>query len=69
MKKIFNLLTLAAVFGVATSCTDILDTAPNDKLSSGTMWTTEESVDQGVIGVYYSLQRPFHGIKLLVPMP
>jgi hypothetical protein len=22
------------------------------------MWTTEESVDQGVIGVYYSLQRP-----------
>ena len=39
--------------------TDILDTAPYDKLSSGTMWTTESSVDQGVIGVYYSLQRPF----------
>lgn len=58
MKNIFNVLTVAAVFGVATSCTDILDTAPNDKLSSGTMWTTEESVDQGVIGVYYSLQRP-----------
>ena len=65
MKKIFNLLTLAAVFGVATSCTDILDTAPNDKLSSGTMWTTEESVDQGVIGVYYSLQRPFHGNQII----
>lgn len=65
MKKIFNLLTLAAVFGVATSCTDILDTAPNDQLSSGTMWTTEESVDQGVIGVYYSMQRPFHGNQII----
>ena len=44
MKKIFNLLALAAVLGTSTACTDILDTAPYDKLSSGTMWTTEESV-------------------------
>lgn len=65
MKKIFNLLALAAVLGTSTACTDILDTAPYDKLSSGTMWTTEESVDQGVIGVYYSLQRPFHGDKFI----
>ncbi len=61
MKKIFNILAVTAALGVLTSCNDILDTAPNDKLSSGTMWTTEESVDQGVIGVYYSLQRPFSG--------
>ncbi|MDE7151806.1 MAG: RagB/SusD family nutrient uptake outer membrane protein, partial [Candidatus Amulumruptor sp.] len=61
MKKIFNIVAVAAALGVMTSCTDILDTAPYDKLSSGTMWTTEESVDQGVIGVYYSLQRPFSG--------
>ena len=65
MKKILNLLALAAVLGTSTACTDILDTAPYDKLSSGTMWTTEESVDQGVIGVYYSLQRPFHGDKFI----
>ena len=65
MKKILNLLELAAVLGTSTACTDILDTAPYDKLSSGTMWTTEESVDQGVIGVYYSLQRPFHGDKFI----
>ena len=65
MKKIFNLLALAAVLGTSTACTDILDTAPYDKLSSGTMWTTEVSVDQGVIGVYYSLQRPFHGDKFI----
>ena len=60
MKKILNILSVAALLGTATACTDILDTAPYDKLSSGTMWTTESSVDQGVIGVYYSLQRPFH---------
>lgn len=65
MKKILNLLALAAVLGTSTACTDILDTAPYDKLSSGTMWTTEESVDQGVIGVYYSLQRPSHGDKFI----
>lgn len=65
MKKILNLLALAAVLETSTACTDILDTAPYDKLSSGTMWTTEESVDQGVIGVYYSLQRPFHGDKFI----
>ena len=65
MKKILNLLALAAVLGTSTACTDILDTAPYDKLSSGTMWTTEESEDQGVIGVYYSLQRPFHGDKFI----
>lgn len=65
MKKILNLLALAAVLGTSTACTDILDTAPYDKLSSGTMWTTEESVDQGVIGVYYSLQRPFHEDKFI----
>lgn len=56
---------MAAVFGAATSCTDILDTAPNDKLSSSTMWTTESSVDQGVIGVYYSLKNPFPGNKVV----
>lgn len=61
MKKNINLLVMAALMGAATSCTEILDTAPNNQLSSGTMWTTEESVDQGVIGVYYSLQRPFNG--------
>ena len=60
MKKILNILSVAALLGTATACTDILDTAPYDKLSSSTMWTTESSVDQGVIGVYYSLQRPFH---------
>lgn len=61
MKKIFNLLAIATVLGGTTACTDILDTAPSNQLSSNTMWTTENSVDQGVIGVYYSLKNPFPG--------
>jgi hypothetical protein len=58
MKKIIYLLTLICVIASMPACTEILETAPHDKISSGTMWTTEELVDQGVIGVYYSLQRP-----------
>ena len=46
------------MLGGTSACTEILETSPNDKISSATMWTTEELVDQGVIGVYYSLQRP-----------
>lgn len=61
MKKHINFLFMAALMGAATSCTEILDQAPTNQLSSGTMWTTEESIDQGVIGVYYSLQKPFNG--------
>ena len=68
MKKIFNLLTLAAVFGVATSCTDILDTAPNDKLSSGTMWTTE-ALTRALLACITPCRDLSMEIKLLVPMP
>ena len=64
MKKIFNLLAIASVMGV-TACTDILDQSPSNQLSSGTMWTTENSVDQGVIGVYYSLRNPFPGQQVI----
>lgn len=56
---------MACLTGLFQACTDILDTAPTNKLSSGTMWTTEESVDQGVIGVYYSLQRPVPGSGII----
>jgi len=59
MKKIVKLLAIATVLSATMACTEILNTAPTNQLSSGTMWTTEESVDQGVIGVYYSLRNPF----------
>ena len=65
MKKIFYSMATAALLSTATACTSILETAPNDKLSSETMWTTESNVDQGVIGVYYSLKNPFPGNKFI----
>lgn len=58
MKKILFFLTFAGTVGGLSSCKQLLDQSPNDKISSGTMWTSESLVDQGVIGVYYSLQRP-----------
>jgi hypothetical protein len=62
MKKIYYFYTLTALaLCLLYSCTSILDTAPGNQISSGTMWTSEELADQGVIGVYYSLQRPVQG--------
>jgi hypothetical protein len=61
MKKICNFILTIALLGGAAACTDILDTAPYNQLSSGTMWTSEELADQGVIGVYSSLQQPLQG--------
>jgi hypothetical protein len=61
MKKIYYFILTIALLGGTTACTDILETAPYDKIASANMWTTEELVDQGVIGVYYSLQRPLQG--------
>jgi hypothetical protein len=62
MKKTMkNIIYFAAIVGTLISlpsCKKLLDQSPNDKISSGTMWTTESLVDQGVIGVYYSLQHP-----------
>lgn len=65
MKKILYSMATAAILSTATACTSILETAPSDKLSSETMWTTESNVDQGVIGVYYSLKNPFPGSKFI----
>jgi hypothetical protein len=52
---------MIAVLSSSIACTDILETAPYNQLASSSMWTSEELVDQGVIGVYYSLQRPLQG--------
>jgi hypothetical protein len=53
------------MLAIMPACTDILETSPNDKISSGTMWTTESLVDQGVIGVYYSLKNPVRSDGLI----
>lgn len=65
MNKVLYISVLALIATTFAACTKILDTQPNNRISSGTMWTTESLVDQGVIGVYYSLQRPVRSNGLI----
>lgn len=58
MKKIFYYIFIITGLSIFISCTDILDTAPYNQLASGNMWKSESLVDQGVLGVYYSLRFP-----------
>jgi hypothetical protein len=60
MKKIHYIL-LTLISSLSTSCTGILDMSPHNQVSGSNMWTTEELVDKGVIGLYYSLQNPIQG--------
>ncbi|HMM03416.1 MAG: RagB/SusD family nutrient uptake outer membrane protein [Dysgonomonas sp.] len=53
-KNIFYILTVIIISGYY-SCTDILDTTPYNALASSSMWQSEESVDQGVAGIYSAL--------------
>lgn len=61
MKKIYNFLAVITMLISTTACNDLLDQMPSNSISGSVMWTTEAQVDQGVIGVYYSLQRPVQG--------
>ncbi len=61
MKKIIYFLAIIILLANTTACNEILDQMPSNSISGSSMWTTEEQVDQGVIGVYYSLQRPVQG--------
>lgn len=65
MKNIIYLVAIVGMLVSMSACKKILDLSPNNKISSGTMWTTESLVDQGVIGVYYSLQRPVQSNGLI----
>ncbi|TXH22574.1 MAG: RagB/SusD family nutrient uptake outer membrane protein [Chitinophagaceae bacterium] len=65
MKKFIYSLATICILGSIPACNRLLETSPNNKISSGTMWSTESLVDQGVIGVYYSLQRPVRSNGLI----
>lgn len=58
MKKIFNILLALIIISqcMFTSCTDILDTAPNNKPASSTMWTTANLTEMGMAGIYANLR-------------
>jgi hypothetical protein len=57
MKKIILYISLIAVTLCFAACTEVLDTAPYDAIATESMWQTEESVDQGVAGVYAALRK------------
>lgn len=61
MKKIIYYLATIAMLVNTTACYEILDQMPHNSISGSSMWTTEAQADQGVIGVYYSLQNPLQG--------
>ena len=65
MKKILYFLATITLLIHTTGCTEILDQMPHNSIAGTNMWTTESQADQGVIGVYYSIQRPVQGGQLV----
>lgn len=61
MKRV-SIYVLAGVAALATSCSDFLDTVPNDALSPATTWKTEADAESFVTGCYKDL---FDGNALL----
>ncbi len=55
MKKIYKLLLIIPVMSFLSSCYD-LDRYPQDQLSSGTFWQTDEQAEEGILGVYATLK-------------
>lgn len=54
MKRIYILL--AVVMAFLGSCSDLLDTAPKDKVSSATFWKSKSDVDLALAGCYKHLR-------------
>ena len=64
MKNIFKTIGLVSILGLLTACSsDLLDLSPYDRVSSSTMWTTENLADKGVMAVYSSLRKGYCGIS------
>jgi hypothetical protein len=57
MKKIIYFIATILMLGSMPACVD-LDTTPYSEITGGNMWTTEDLVEKGVIGVYSSLKKP-----------
>lgn len=65
MKKILYYIATVTMLISATACTELLDQMPHNSISGSSMWTTEAQADQGVIGVYYSIQNPVQGSQIV----
>ena len=54
--KLSNILIIGGIAAAMTSCSDYLDQAPKDKLSSDGFYATASQCEQGVLGVYSDLR-------------
>ena len=54
--KVYKIIVLSLIITLTNSCSDFLDLAPYDQISSGNMWLTESLADKGVTGVYQVLR-------------
>jgi hypothetical protein len=63
MKKTLHIIIAALILCSIGGCTEILDTAPYDKVATSNMWTTENYTDQGVASIYAALRdwTPYNG--------
>lgn len=52
MKRIKQYIMIGATVMVAASCSDFLDTAPNDALSPSTTWKSENDAEKFAVGCY-----------------
>ena len=55
MRKLYKLLLMMPAMFFMSGCYD-LDRYPQDQLSSGTFWQTDEQAEEGVLGVYPALK-------------
>lgn len=55
MKKVY-IYMMIGMMGMYSSCSDILDTYPKDKVSSETFWQTQNDVDLALAGCYKHLK-------------
>lgn len=51
-RTIYTFIIAAVATFAATSCQDLLDTAPSDQISSANMWTTPDLALKGMNGLY-----------------
>ncbi|MDL2214629.1 RagB/SusD family nutrient uptake outer membrane protein [Dysgonomonas sp. OttesenSCG-928-M03] len=52
MKHIINYIMIGVVAMMVLSCSDFLDTVPNDELSPATTWKTEDDAQKFAVGCY-----------------
>lgn len=64
MRKIAYFIATIYMLISTTACVD-LDTTPYSQATGGNMWSTENLVEMGVIGVYNSVKKPIYSTSMV----